>query len=462
MTKQTRMTKSKTSSKPRHAFSSFVLRHSFGIRHSCFVINKRSLYTPVVRQNTSPVPGEILNAPASLPPASSPARTLPRHLLYSIFARIGGSGLDTDAFESLRASYRGGFLGKAIAYDNRQKEIPASLIHSLRWHPVRLISFFDRPYYYGAKKKYLDWVASRHLATGRYDLFHSWSGDCLRSLQVAKQRRIPSIVEIPTWHRDGGKKKVDWPKSQSASKTPGVPTWKARLLLQRKRFIEEYQLADLLLVLSRKAANTFRIRGFPEEKLFYLPRGVDVERFKPGERPAKFRAVFSGALIKRKGIQHVLEAWHRLNLPDAELWLVGHGHDGAEHFLKQIWSEHIRVVGFVRDPENYLNQGTVHVFPSQWEGSAKVTYEAAACALPKVTTRQAGDVVRDGVEGIIVPPRDVDAIMAALEQLYQHPEMVERMSQAARRRVVENFTWDHFRARLLGAYEIAMQGRALS
>jgi glycosyltransferase involved in cell wall biosynthesis len=419
--------------------------------------NKSSLYTPIVHQNTSPVPGEILNAPASLPPASSPARTLPRHLLYSIFARIGGSGLDTDAFETLRASYRGGFLGKAIAYDNRQKEIPASLIHSLRWHPVRLISFFDRPYYYGAKKKYLDWVASRHLATGRYDLFHSWSGDCLRSLQVAKQRRIPSIVEIPTWHRDGGKKKVDWPKSQSASKTPGVPTWKARLLLQRKRFIEEYQLADLLLVLSRKAANTFRIRGFPEEKLYYLPRGVDVERFKPGERPAKFRAVFSGALIKRKGIQHVLEAWHRLNLPDAELWLVGHVHDEAKPFLKQFWRDNIRVVGFVRDPENYLNQGTVHVFPSQWEGSAKVTYEAAACALPQITTREAGDVVRDGIEGIIVKPADVDAIAAALEHLHRHPEIVQQMGSAARRRVVENFTWDHFRTRLLGAYEMAMR-----
>jgi len=288
-------------------------------------------------------------------------------------------------------------------------------------------------------------------------LFHSWSGDCLRSLQVAKQRRIPSIVEIPTWHRDGGKKKVDWAKSQSASKTPGVPTWKARLLLQRKRFIEEYQLADLLLVLSRKAANTFRIRGFPEEKLFYLPRGVDVERFKPGERPAKFRAVFSGALIKRKGIQHVLEAWHRLNLPDAELWLVGHVHDEAKPFLKQFWRDNIRVVGFVRDPENYLNQGTVHVFPSQWEGSAKVTYEAAACALPQITTREAGDVVRDGIEGIIVKPADVDAIAAALERLHRHPEIVQQMGSAARRRVVENFTWDHFRTRLLGAYEMAMR-----
>ena len=404
------------------------------------------------------MPGETLNAPVHVRSASTVARTLPRRLLYSIFARIGGSGLDTDAFETLRASYRGGFLGKAIAYDNRQKEIPAPLIHSLRWHPVRLISFFDRPYYYGAKKKYLDWIASRHLATGRYDLFHSWSGDCLRSLQVAKQRRIPSIVEIPTWHRDGGKVNVNRPEiAESASNTSGFRNWKAGLLLERKRFVEEYRLADLLLVLSETAANTFRARGFPEEKLFYLPRGVDVERFKPGQRPGKFRAVFSGALIKRKGIHHVLEAWHRLNLPHAELWLVGSVHDEAKPFLKQFWRDNIRVVGFVRDPETYLNQSTVHVFPSQWEGSAKVTYEAAACALPQVTTREAGDVVHDGVEGIIVRPRDVDAIAAALEHLHRHPEIVEQMGNAARRRVVENFTWDHFRTRLLDAYEIAMR-----
>src|SRR5262245_34404412 len=195
--------------------------------------------------------GETLNPPAPVLCPVPVARTLPGHLLYSIFARIGGSGLDTDAFETLRASYRGGFLGKAIAYDNRQKEIPASLIHSLRLHPVRLISFLDRPYYYGAKKKYLDWIASRHLATGRYDLFHSWSGDCLRSLRVAKQRGIPSIVEIPTWHRDGGKQKVDRQKAADAGRqNSGLTRWKNRLLLQRKRFVREYELADLLLVLS--------------------------------------------------------------------------------------------------------------------------------------------------------------------------------------------------------------------
>ena len=412
-----------------------------------------------LRQNSyKPMPGETIDAPPSVGSVSLPTRNLPRHLLYSIFARIGGSGLDTDAFETLRASYRGGFLGKAIAYDNRQREIPASLIHSLRWHPVRLISFLDRPYYYAAKKKYLDWITSRHLATGRYDLFHSWSGDCLRSLRVAKQSRIPSIVEIPTWHRDGGKAKIVRPQvAESTSNASGFQRWKAELLLERKRFTEEYELADLLLVLSQTAADTFRMRGFAEEKLFYLPRGVNVERFKPGQRPARFRAVFSGALIKRKGIEHLLEAWHRLSLPDSELWLVGSVHDEVKPYLKRFWRDNIRIVGFVRDPESYLSQSTVHVFPSQWEGSAKVTYEAAACALPQITTREAGDVVRDDVEGIIVKPRDVDAIAAALEHLYQHPEIVERMGRAARRRVVENFTWDHFRTRLLDAYEVAMR-----
>ncbi|HWY51569.1 MAG TPA: glycosyltransferase family 4 protein [Chthoniobacterales bacterium] len=377
---------------------------------------------------------------------------LPKSLLYSIFARIGGHGLDTDSFEALRASYRGKFLGKAIAYDNRQREIPSRFIQSLRWHPVRLLSFLDRPYYYGAKKKYLDWTASRHLDSGRYDFFHSWSGDCLETLRVAKKRKIPSLIEIPTWHRGSQRTEDRGQKTELRS-----TSWKSRFRLERERFLEEYQLATLVVVLSERAAESFRAANFPDEKLFYLPRGVDPERFKPGTRPPIFRAIFSGALIERKGIHHLLEAWHRLNLPDAELWLLGSVHDEAKPHLKKFGRENVRVFGFKRDLENYLNQGSVYIFPTRLEGSAKTIYEAAACGLPMITTREAGDVVRDGVEGIIVQPGDVDAIAAAIEHLYRHPEIVASMSAAARQRVVENFTWDHYRTRLLGAYERAIQ-----
>ena len=394
--------------------------------------------------------GETLN----VDPESSvgPARVLPKSLLYSIFARIGGHGLDTDSFEALRASYRGKFLGKAVAYDNRQKEIPSRFIQSLRWHPVRLISFAGRPYYYGAKKKYLDWIASRHLKSGRYDFFHSWSGDCLETLRVAKREKIPSLIEIPTWHR-GSQRTED-----RGQKTEGSRSWKSRLRLEPERFLEEYNLATLVVVLSEKAAESFRAANFPDKKLFYLPRGVDVDRFKPAtKRPPIFRAIFSGALIERKGVHHLLEAWHRLNLRDAELWLLGSVHEEAKPHLKKFARENVRVLGFKRDLENYLNQGSVYVFPSRLEGSAKTIYEAAASGLPMITTRESGDVVRDGVEGIIVQPGDVDAIAAAIEHLYRHPEIVESMGAAARQRAVENFTWDHYRARLLGAYERAIQ-----
>src|SRR2546423_5901635 len=190
----------------------------------------RTLYLVHVRQNPSnPMPGESLNPPAPVRSGAPVARTLPTCLLYSIFARIGGSGLDTDAFETLRASYRQGFLGKAVAYDNRQKEIPASFIHSLRWHPVRLISFLDRPYYYGAKKKYLDWIASRQLATGRYDLFHSWSGDCLETLRVARRKCIPSVVEIPTWHRDFADRIAPRAEPLRANNRSRIRRWKNEL-----------------------------------------------------------------------------------------------------------------------------------------------------------------------------------------------------------------------------------------
>lgn len=396
------------------------------------------------------MPGKTLHVSAL--PGTAETRRLPRSLLYSIFARIGGSGLDVDAFETLRASYRGGFLGKAIAYANRQREIPRSLIKSLHTHPVRLLSSLDRPYYYGAKKKYLDRVSARALRTGRYDMFHSWSGDCLQTLRLARQLRIPSLLEIPTWHRDFGEKVA--PRLEPRARTT-LGRWKDGLVLRRESVLAEYDLATLLLVLSEKAAETFREAGFSDDRMFYLPRGVDVEKFQPGERPPVFRAIFSGALIKRKGVHHLLEAWHRLKLRDAELWLVGTVHDEMKPYLKKFWRDNIRVVGFVTDMEKCLAKATVHVFPSQLEGNAKVTCEAAACGLPQITTREAGDIVRDGIDGLIVPPADVDALAAAIENLYLHQDLAMKMGAEARRRVVENFTWDHYRERLLRAYERA-------
>jgi starch synthase len=110
------------------------------------------------------------------------------------------------------------------------------------------------------------------------------------------------------------------------------------------------------------------------------------------------------------------------------------------------------VLGFRKDVENVYRAGSVHIFPSSLEGSAKTTYEAAASGIAQITTKEAGDVVVDGLTGVVIPPNDVDALANAIQQLYDQPELVRSYGTAGRKRVVENFTWDHFRQRVLNAY----------
>jgi glycosyltransferase involved in cell wall biosynthesis len=95
------------------------------------------------------------------------------------------------------------------------------------------------------------------------------------------------------------------------------------------------------------------------------------------------------------------------------------------------------------------------------EGCAKTTCEAAACGLPQITTRESGDVVQDGYNGVIIPRDDVDALCAALERLYRHPEQLAPMRLAARQRAVEHFSWERYRDRLLAAYRRAAAAKGL-
>ncbi|MBV8215074.1 MAG: glycosyltransferase, partial [Verrucomicrobia bacterium] len=303
----------------------------------------------------------------------------------------------------------------------------------------------------------VDGVAAKSLRTGRFDLFHGWSGEALHSLQAAKSLGIPTLLEIPTWHRQKGRVLPPKTEQELAMENAAVPQrWLNRLLISRQESLVEYETADLLLVLSAKAAETFTVLGTPKEKLYPISRGVDVDRFVPGPKPSIFRAVFVGALIKRKGVHWLIEAWRRLKLPSAELWLAGHPHAEIQPFLKEL-PEGVKILGFTKDIVKVYQACSVHIFPSECEGSAKSTYEAAACGLAQITTRESGDVVVDGENGLLVPPNNVEALMTAITKLYESPKLREELGLRGRERVVQNFTWDHFRERLQGAYRTALK-----
>jgi glycosyltransferase involved in cell wall biosynthesis len=378
----------------------------------------------------------------------------PPPILYATSARIGGAGLDAVALESLRTLEAASLDWHALAFENRC-ELPDARISTLRWHPVRLLSGLGSEHYYAAKKHALDCAAARRLAHGEWSLFHGWSGESVRTLRVAKKRGIPSLIEIPTWHRHKGKDKpLRLTKSErEAAALRGWAGWKQRLLITRHQMLEEYDLADLILVLSEKAEETFLAAGIAKEKLFRHQRGVDVVRFAPAPvQPEKFRAVFVGALIERKGVHHLLRTWRKLGLRDAELVLVGTVHPEIEPVLRECAGDDIIVRGFVKNVADEYRAASVHILPSECEGSAKCTYEAAACGLAQITTRESGDVVQDGVNGLIIPPNDPDALAAAITRLHADRDLCARLGAAGRKRVCTQFTWEHFRTRMLEAY----------
>jgi glycosyltransferase involved in cell wall biosynthesis len=380
---------------------------------------------------------------------------MPDSVLYATSARIGGIGLDAVALETLRGIHDR--LGLAISFGVKSTEFDRNRMKTLRFHSVRLLSNLERKYYYGAKKRAVDAVSARYLRTGRFDLFHGWSGEAFRSLLVTKALGIPSVLEVPTWHRQKGKVLPPRTDQEIALESAPIPQrWLNRLLVSRQESLQEYENADLILVLSEKAAETFRVLGTPDYKLFRMSRGVDVERFRPGESPPVFRALFVGALIKRKGVPLLLEAWRHLGLKNAELWLAGHAHAEVKPLLQSL-PNNIKLLGFVKDIAEVYRACSVHIFPSELEGSAKSVYEAAACGLAQITTRESGDVVIDGENGLIVPANDISALSDAILTLYQNPELVRRLGANGRKRVVESFTWEHFRLRLREAYRTAMQ-----
>ena len=203
--------------------------------------------------------------------------------------------------------------------------------------------------------------------------------------------------------------------------------------------LHEYDEADLITVLSNFARSTFLDRGTAKSKLAVVRPAADLSRFHPSpKRDRVFRVLFVGTLGIRKGLGYLLEALSNLRLPDFELLLIGGLSAEAKSLLARFRDRvPFRVIGFVPRTQlyRYYSQGSVLVLPSLVEGLAGVMAQAMACGLPVIATPNTGaaDLYTHGVEGYVVPPRDVAAIREKVLLLYEDPCRQTQMAAAALR-----------------------------
>jgi glycosyltransferase involved in cell wall biosynthesis len=209
----------------------------------------------------------------------------------------------------------------------------------------------------------------------------------------------------------------------------------------------EIELADDILVGSSFVRDTFVAQGVDARKLRVITYGVDTARFAPRTRAARrgpFRALFVGQLGERKGLSYLLEAYRVFRKRDTELHLVGDFVKGAEVYRPSAaLFRHTPNVPQAKLPALF-GAADVFVFPSLVEGMPLVVLEAMASGLPVIVTpRGPADVVRDGVDGFIVPAGDSGAIAARLEQLYAEPDLCRMLGENARRHA-EHWSWQRY------------------
>ena len=179
-------------------------------------------------------------------------------------------------------------------------------------------------------------------------------------------------------------------------------------------------------------------------------RGINMEHYVPQERPphSGFTFVFVGRIVRDKGINELVAAFDRLHRQhdDVRLVLVGPSEDDLDPVLPQTIErinrgEGIENVGRQSDVRPFYQNADALVFPSYREGFPNVVIEAGAMGLPSIVTdiNGAREIIIDGQNGIIVPPRDEDALYQAMRRFVESPDEVKALAANARPLIASRF-----------------------
>jgi glycosyltransferase involved in cell wall biosynthesis len=300
---------------------------------------------------------------------------------------------------------------------------------------------------------WLEWFdrnATKKLS-GEFDIFVGWSGSCLLSFQRAKELGAITVVERGSSHMAYQTRILEeeydrWGLKFTATH-PGV----------YDREIQAYAECDRIAIPSRFVKRTFIEQGIPEDKLIQVPYGTSLTEFYPVKKEDDiFRVIHCGGITLRKGVQYLLQAFYELQLPDAELWLVGSVDPEMEPFLKKYQSDRIILKG--KQPQSQLrwfySQCSVFCIASIEEGLAMVQPQAMACGLPIIHTTNTGgeDIVRDGIDGFCMPIRDVEAIKKKILFFYENPDKVVEMGENALEQARTSLSWDDYGDKIHQAY----------
>jgi glycosyltransferase involved in cell wall biosynthesis len=234
---------------------------------------------------------------------------------------------------------------------------------------------------------------------------------------------------------------------------PTEPQWLHRRVVAVKA--AEIDLADHVLTVSEMARAGYLEAGVAPERVHAVPLGADTRLFSPGAGAdeGRFRFLFVGTTIFRKGIDVLLEAFRAVEqkLPGkAGLVVVGPRGD-AHALLESTARGGVAVRGPVPQAELLSSFRSAHclVLPSRHDSFGMAVVEAMACGLPAIVSDMVGarEAIDEGANGWVVPSGDASALAARMTWCVENRAAVQAMRPKARA-AAERYTWDRYAERL--------------
>ena len=372
-----------------------------------------------------------------------------------------------------RAIQDSGFLKAFWNTQLHQPEIRKGLFHSYPWPEIFRKALLILSKGSAMRNQALFWrnswfdhhVADR-LGEFNFDALIGFVGSSLFSFKKAKQLKKWAILDQHDIHPLLAERLLKEEIELNPDFSCLINYWPPhRPYLDRIE--KELQMADRILVPSSFSLHSHLAAGLSPKKLILIPCGVYLPKQVSRNEPlnGKFRILFVGTISQRKGIKYLLEALKQLNLPQTELILIGRI-DGDPSPLRS-YRDFFHHVGFLSQErlEEYWNSSHLFILPSVYDAFGLVISEAMAHALPVIVTENsaAHDVVREGVDGFVVPIRDVEILKNRILKFYKNRDQGREMGQNARQRV-KNFTWTQYSLRIQSFLEslISKQGSSFA
>jgi alpha-maltose-1-phosphate synthase len=316
------------------------------------------------------------------------------------------------------------------------------------------LGFDKRPATY-LKNEMFDWIAARRHVEP-CTIVHGFEQCSLFTFRKARALGAITVLDQPIIHRTTLERIEREERARHGVPAPDHQPFWYRQHVERK--YKELELTDYVFGGLQYVKDTMVENGFAADRVFVIPYGADTGVYRPIDRPARagFEILYVGPLNFWKGLPYLFDVMEGLDIPGARLTLIGRDDpDWRSYIQRRIHAlgDRVRYLGTFpsKDMPRMYADADVMVFPSLVGGLGIVCFEAMATGLPVVTS--SGDVIiRDGVDGLAVPARDIEGWRRALRRLAENRDYRLALGAAGGERL-KSFTWDAFRRGNLRAYE---------